>query len=326
MNIKQLELMQNYPLEMKVKLTEQRLREFVYKCGGVNNCYVAFSGGKDSTVLVHIARNIFPSIEIVFSNTGLEFPEVVDHVKKFENVTIVRPKTSFKQVIEKEGYPIISKQVANTIYYARKNIKEGKNTLRVRQIRGEEKGSKFNKGKWEFLLNAPFKVSHKCCDYLKKEPLKTFEKETGKKPIVGTMATESRQRKMSYIQTGCNTFTEGKEMCRPLGFWTEQDILQYCLDYVVEIPSIYGDIKMRLIDDKKEKEGYRIEYYTTGEKRTGCIFCGFGLHLEKGENRFQRLEKSHPQLHNYCMDKLGFKDVCEFINVEYRAKESKYNE
>lgn len=323
MDIKQLEILQSYPLEMKVKLTEQRIKEFVYRCGGVESCYIAFSGGKDSTVLVDIARKIFPDITIVFSNTGLEFPEVVDHVKKFDNVVIVRPKKSFKQVIEQEGYPIISKQVANTVYYARKNIAKGKETLRVRQIMGKEKGSKFNKGKWKFLLNAPFKISHKCCDHLKKEPLKTYEKETGKKPIVGTMANESRQRKMSYLQTGCNTFTEGKEMCRPLGFWTEQDILQYCLEYCVEIPSVYGDIKIRLIDDETEKEGYRIEYYTTGENRTGCIFCGFGLHLEEGENRFQRLEKSHPQLHTYCMDKLGFKEVCEYINVEYRAKESK---
>lgn len=40
---------------------------------------------------------------------------------------------------------------------------------------------------------------------------------------------------------------------------------------------------------------------TTKCKRTGCVFCGFGCHLEKEPNRFQRLQVTHPALYNYCM-------------------------
>ena len=59
-------------------------------------------------------------------------------------------------------------------------------------------------------------------------------------------------------------------------------------------------------------------YSTTKCDRTGCIYCGLGVHLEKEPNRYQRLELTHPQLYNYCMDKLGFKEVCEFMNIPYK--------
>ena len=49
-----------------------------------------------------------------------------------------------------------------------------------------------------------------------------------------------------------------------------------------------------------------------------CVYCAFGVHLEKEPNRYQRLEITHPQLYNYCMDKLGFKEVCEYMNIPYK--------
>ena len=57
-----------------------------------------------------------------------------------------------------------------------------------------------------------------------------------------------------------------------------------------------------------------------------CVFCGFGVHLEKGENRYQRLERTHPQLHDYCMNKLGFKEVCEYMGIKYSNKEREIEE
>ena len=57
-----------------------------------------------------------------------------------------------------------------------------------------------------------------------------------------------------------------------------------------------------------------------------CVFCGFGVHLEKGENRYQRLERTHPQLHDYCMNKLGFKEVCEYMGIKYSNKEREKEE
>ena len=164
--------------------------------------------------------------------------------------------------------------------------------------------------KWKYLIDAPFKISNKCCDILKKQPLHEYEKNSKKRPIVGTMAYESSLREKSYLQSGCNIFTKGNEKCNPLGFWTEQDILEYIVTHKLQYASVYGDI----IKDENNK------WVTTGEKRTGCIFCMYGIQFEKDNNRFQRLELSHPQLHDYCMNKLGFKQVCEYMNIPYENK------
>ena len=307
MNMDELKLMQSYPLDIKIEKTKLRIREWYEYYNG--EVYVSFSGGKDSTVLLDIIRSIYPDVEAVFSNTGLEFPEVVNFVKSIDNVTIIKPEMSFRKVINEKGYPIVSKSVSNCVRLARKNIEDGKETLRVRQIRGLEKGSKFNKKKWEFLLDAPFKISDECCNELKKKPFKKYEKETGKKPMMATMAAEGGVRKEAYLKTGCNAFNSGKS--QPMGFWTEQDVLEYIFTRKLPIASVYGDIV-----EEVDTLGNKI-YRTTGEQRTGCMFCMFGCHLEKHPNRFERLKYTHPTQYRYCMEKLGLNEVLDYIGVDH---------
>lgn len=111
----ELEEMQRLPLQRKIQITTARIIEWYQHYDG--KVYVAFSGGKDSTVLLDIVRRIYPDVPAVFSDTGLEFPEVREFVKSCENVTIVRPEMNFRKVIEVYGYPVISKRVANTVEY-----------------------------------------------------------------------------------------------------------------------------------------------------------------------------------------------------------------
>lgn len=118
MNMDELKLMQSYPLDIKIEKTKLRIREWYEYYNG--EVYVSFSGGKDSTVLLDIVRNIYPDVEAVFSNTGLEFPEVVNFVKTIENVTIIKPEMSFRKVINEKGYPIVSKSVSNCVRLAKK--------------------------------------------------------------------------------------------------------------------------------------------------------------------------------------------------------------
>ena len=310
MNTNDLKILQAYPLWMKVERTKRRIVEWV-DYYGEDGVYISFSGGKDSTVLLHLVRSLYPEIEAVFCNTGLEYPEIVKFVKDIPNVRILKPELTFKQVIDQKGYPVISKSVANTVRLARKNIEEGKDTLRVRQIKGLEVGSKFNKGKWEFLLDAPFKISDECCNEMKKKPFKKYEKETGRVPFIGTLAAESQQREAVYLKTGCNAFNSKKPKSTPLGFWTEQDILQYIFENNLTICSVYGDVVEE--SDMLGNKNYR----TTGEQRTGCMFCMFGCHLEKEPNRFQRMKYTHPKQYKYCMEKLNLKEVLDYINVKY---------
>lgn len=115
----ELRLLQKLPLDMKIKRTQQRIREFVNHYGE-NGVYISFSGGKDSTVLLHIARQLYPNITAVFSDTGLELPSIRNFVMAQPNVTIIKPKLNFREVVLKYGYPLFSKEVSHSIFYARK--------------------------------------------------------------------------------------------------------------------------------------------------------------------------------------------------------------
>ena len=129
-----------------------------------------------------------------------------------------------------------------------------------------------------------------CCEKTKKSPVHKYQHKNKVKPIFGTLAEESRLRTSAWIKTGCNSFEGQKAASKPLSFWTEQDILQYLSDYGIKIASVYGDIV-----------GEPGNLHCTGCTRTGCVFCGFGAHLEKGETRFQRLARTHPKQYEYCI-------------------------
>ena len=368
----ELAMLQALPLDLKIAKSKLRIEEWV-RYMGKENVYISFSGGKDSTVLLHLVRSLYPDIPAVFSNTGLEFPEVVEFAQResveidaeevegidFEklaeennctvekikklnkcesieeieviegkikvyiprkNLVTVRPEKSFKQVIEQEGYPVISKKTSRMIHDLQNPTEKNEITRRLYLSdyalkNGEVTDIKNNSfklaNKHRYLIDAPFKISNKCCDYLKKNPLKKYEKKSGKRPIIGTMASESKMREAVYLKSGCNVFDEKKGSCTPMGFWTEQDVLAYIKMFNLDYASVYGDIV-----EETDLIG-NVTLATTGEKRTGCIFCMYGIHLEMGENRFQRLERTHPQLHSYCMNTLGFKEVCEFMKIPY---------
>ena len=145
---------------------------------------------------------------------------------------------------------------------------------------------------------------------MKKNQVKSYEKKTGRKPFIGTMACESSLRRQSYLKSGCNAFDSKRPVSTPIGFWMEQDVLEYIKLYNLEIPSVYGDIVRN--DDGTLK--------TTLCDRTGCIYCGFGVHLESDEqNRFLRLEKTHPQLHKYVIEDLEMGKLLDYMNLKYTS-------
>lgn len=304
-----LKIMQSWPLERKIQVTQTRIIEWYQRNNG--KVYVSFSGGKDSTVLLDLVRRIYPDVPAVFIDTGLEYPELREFVKTVPNVIWIKPEMNFRKVIEKYGYPLISKDVAEKIYSARK----GGYALKRFDDDSEynkKYGCMYSVSRWTWLKDSNIPISNKCCTEMKKKPSKKYEKETGNKPIVGTMACESRTRKTAWLKNGCNAFDSKRPISQPMSFWTEQDVLRYIKDFNISYASVYGDI----IKDEIGK------YRTTGYHRTGCVFCGFGCHLEKEPNRFQKLKETHPKLWNYCMKPwdeggLGMKEVLEYIGVKY---------
>lgn len=304
----ELKMLQALPLDIKVRKTQERIREWV-NYYGKDGVYVSFSGGKDSTVLLHLVRQMYPDIEAVFVNTGLEYPEIQSFVKTFDNVTILRPKMRFDEVIKKYGYPFISKEVAECVSQAKKAQKTGKYTQRLRQLDGtwiDKNGNKsiFNHEKYKPLLNVDFAISNKCCDVMKKKPAHEYSKKTGKTQMTAQMASESKLRLQKWLKNGCNAFNNKLPISNPLSFWTEQDILQYIKFNNLPIASVYGEVcwidKVGILYSSRLCD-IDLKYCTTGCDRTGCIFCGFGAHLEKNESRFERLKKTHPRQYDYCM-------------------------
>lgn len=281
MTYEELKLLQGLPTVTKVHWAHEKIREWYEHWNG--QVYVSFSGGKDSTVLLHLVRQLYPEVPAVFVDTGLEFPEIREFVKSVDNVVWLKPKMNFAQVLEKYGYPVVSKETAQKISEVR-TTKSG--YLKKLRLGATRQGVP---QKWRFLQDAPFPISHKCCDALKKRPLNMYARTTKRAGITGEMVVESAARFQKYHRSGgCNAFAAANPLSRPLSIWTEEDIWA-CLRCGIPYSKIYD----------------------MGYKRTGCIFCMFGLQFDP--DRFTRLAQTHPQLHDYCMNKLKMREVIDFV-------------
>lgn len=282
----QLAKLQKLSLDDKILYSSVKIKEFYIATKG--KVYVAYSGGKDSTVLLHLVRSIYPDVPAAFVDTGLEFPEIRDHVKQTENVVWLKPEMSFRQVIKEKGYPVIGKEAAHWIDLAQRDKPSG-----LKQL---DRDTRYGFARYKYLKDAPFRISPACCDILKKKPSKNYHKETGLCPITGMLAEESAIRRQAYITHGENNIDYKIPTSNPLMIWTTKDIWDYIKRYDLPYASIY---------DK-------------GYPRTGCIFCMFGITVDR--DRFLRLKATHPQLWEYCMKDLqegglGMKDVLEYMGI-----------
>ena len=232
--------------------------------------YVSYSGGKDSVVMLSLVEMILPNVPCVFIMTGCESPSVCRFVrqqKEHHNIEFIRPQKTLKQVFAEYGFPLVSKQTAYDIEGVRRNPYSA--TSRKKLWLGNRNHIP---ERWMYLLNEPYQVSSRCCFWLKHQPAFVYEKRTGRKPYLGLLASESRQRTLGYIQQGgCNVFeVSGKNRPRsmPLAIWTEQDVWDYIRDRHLDLPDIYEQ----------------------GATRTGCMGCGFGVHIHpEGLDTMRRL-------------------------------------
>lgn len=292
--------LQALPLDEKIAIAQKAIREFVEHFG-VDGIYISFSGGKDSTVLIHLCRQLYPDLVGLYSDTGLEFPEIRDFVQTFDNITIVTPKMHHREMLKKCGYPVVSKEQAEWIYRIRSGTSSGAIQKAFYGLNLDGTPTRFKLSEqWKYLLNAPFNIGSGCCKEMKLKPIAEYVKKTGRVPIMGTTASESALRAQKFMQNGYYTLEGKKAQCTPMSIWTDDDVWAYIHRFNLPYCKIYD----------------------MGYDRTGCVFCGFGAHLDKEPNRFQRLQRTHPELWRYCMKPyddggLGLREVLEFMGIPY---------
>lgn len=284
MDLKELQERQGWPLAKKIDHALFTIETFISRVEG--NAYVAFSGGKDSSVLLDLVRIIDKDIPAVFVNTGNEYPDIIKFVRHLRddegyNIVELHPAMTPREVWGKYGFPLVSKAQAEYIHRYRINPEYAK----VQQAKAEERNWSFGKvsNQWKYLIDEPYETSNKCCMILKKNPSHKYEKETGRFPIIGTMASESDLRKTEYLVRGsCNTFEHKSSIgvrSTPLAIWMDEDIWGYIRERNLEISDVY----------------YK------GAKRTGCVGCGFGCQFKCEPHRFELLYQLYPKYYDMIM-------------------------
>lgn len=170
MTIDELKERQSWSLTQKIDHSLGTIESYINKLGGIDNVYISFSGGKDSTVLFDIARKLYPDILAVFCNTGNEYPDIVKFVNTLKNtdgynIQIIHPKITPRQVCEKYGFPLVSKEISHAIHQIRSN------PTCATSIKLLDDSNKYKLSyKWRYLIDEEYDTHDICCNKLKKEP------------------------------------------------------------------------------------------------------------------------------------------------------------
>lgn len=291
MNIEELRERQSLSLHQKIDHSIGVIEQFISKTNG--KCYIGFSGGKDSTVLLDLCRMVKPDMKAVFCNTGNEYPDIVKFVRNVDNIDIIYPTIRPEQIFQNFGFPLISKKMSDKIWH----VKNKPNTVIAKRALGLIKRNNYNDEipkKWEYLIKEKYNISSFCCDFLKKKPFYKYEKENRVYPIIGVMACESIRRTTDYLRQGqCNSF-KGRMTSKPLSIWLEKDIWDYIELKHLQIADIYHK----------------------GAKRTGCMFCGYGCQF-KEDNRLQVVYDLYPKWYDkfmgYTNNGITYKDALRTV-------------
>lgn len=340
---------QSLPYSIKVRMAENRIRSWLDICASEGyNCHVSV-GGLDSITLLAFIRSLGHSAESVpaISASSLE-DKSIQAVHKEMGVIRVTSLKKKVDVLQDDGFPILSKKLANKIETLEHPTERNK-TVRHAIITGEcgemghfAKNSRMKLSqKWleifggfdeegrqlGYTCPSNFMVSEKCCYYLKEAPCDKWAKEHHSVPFLGLMASEGGRRQEMLEEHGCNYWGKGTKRSAPFSFFWHSDLIHLASDLGVHVPEIYGEIKTR--ENEKLPDG--VEWYTTGEQRTGCSMCGFGVHMEKRPHRFDRLFYRNPKewdfwMNRCCIDqngeRYGWGRVLDYVGVEWRAPDN----
>lgn len=320
---------QKQPYEFKRRYAEMRAWEFYEECGKRGLNVHTSVGGLDSITLHVFLQTIGIKVPAV-SVSGLE-DRSIQQVHKQLGVITLKPYRSKVSVIREFGFPVLSKEIAGKIsllqHPSEKNatVRHAIITGETGEYGGNRTGTRMQlPQKWLERFGgadpegaalgyraAPFKVSDRCCYYLKEKPSDDWAKAHNSVPYLGLMASEGGRREKALMMHGCNYFGESTIRSCPFAIFDRQDVLRLALELDVPVPAIYGRIV-------REPSG---ALRTTGAQRTGCSMCGFGIHLDKRPHTFDLLYERNPQEWDFWLNKVGWGEVLDYIGVEWRQTE-----
>lgn len=263
----ELRTMQCLPLHKKIEQTKARLSSILQQH---RRPIIAWSGGKDSTILLQMALDLNPNIDVAWCNTGVEFPECIHFVLEMRskwnlNLHIAKPETTFWKVVDKFGWPILGKGSSGG-WQSRAAYLERKGKHRLAKATRDAK------------------IAAACCRLLKQKPCdKLYSELEIDCVILGNMVAESRQRFLIWAQKGDYYYAtaEGRYKAWPMAAWTEEDVWEY--------HTIFGLSHSKI--------------YDMGHRRNGCWPCL--MDFRYSDNKLKALRLSHPKLWNLIIVKKG---------------------
>lgn len=286
----QLQALQALDLDAKVAWARERIEHALdtLECPSV-----AFSAGKDSTVLLHLVRQYRPNVLVIYGNTTIEFPECIRFARWLRkewhlNFYEARPEVTFWWIIKEYGWPLMGKTYGVGGVAHKSSRKQFFDDL---NSRGELSG--------QYAIQAQVPISSACCTFLKERPSQKLQRELGVDGVfLGIMASESRRRMFNFLEYGEWYYPKSQRIwkCHPLAIWTDEDIWAYIHRYGIRYADLYD-------------MGYHDE--VTGEwihhKRNGCMFCGMDLRFPN--NHLSIMRRTHPKAWDVLMRKRGLGKV-----------------
>lgn len=281
---------QALPLDAKIAYAREVIEHALDK--SQKPC-LAFSAGKDSTVLLHLLRQYVPDILTNYGNTTIEFPECVKFARWLReewtlNYHEARPEVTFWWVVKEYGWPLMGKTFGVSGVAHKSSREQFFDDLAAR---GELNG--------QYAIQAEVPISSACCTFLKERPSQKLQKEQGIDLVfLGIMASESRQRLFNYLTYGELYYPKSQKVWKahPMAIWTDEDVWAYIHRFDVPYATLYD-------------MGYHDE--RTGEwihhKRNGCMFCGMDIRFPN--NHLAIMRHTHPKAWHTLMVRKGLGKV-----------------
>jgi len=261
--LEELRTLQSLPFKKKVELSEDFITHLLYDH---KHPVIAWSGGRDSTVLLSLVLRQKPDADVAWVNTGVEFPECVGFIRRIRKrwhlkLHVAKPEAPFWDVADKYGWPMLGKG-GSGYWWSRAQRLERQGKAKLARATRDAR------------------ISAACCRILKEQPMKRLCHSLQVDCIVvGCLVSESRQRFLTWAQRGQCYFSRRENRCTawPLAWWTHEDILQFHAKASLPYSPIY---------DK-------------GHSRNGCWPCLMDIRFP--DNKLKALRQSHPKLWRFLI-------------------------